>query len=330
MLMRHALIGVCFVTVVITCGCGSSSALVMEKSIQLPNVKGGFDLMAVDLAGARLFLAAEDNGSVEVLDLAAGKAAFSIPGLHQPKWIVYRAESNKIYVANGADGTVRTFDARTFAPLKVLEFKEKANNLRYDAATALLYVGVGNTFGAIGIIDTKSDVVVGQIPLATFPKQFELEKSSGRIFVNEPQVSQVAVLDRASRSVTATWPVSGGTNNVPMAFDETRHRLFLGCGSGTLVVMDSTNGNSIASLPIASDVDGVWYDAARRLIYVSCGAGEIDVIRQTDADHYERMATIATAPGAATSLWIQQLARLFVAVPQRDGQQAGVRVYKPR
>jgi DNA-binding beta-propeller fold protein YncE len=302
----------------------------MEKAIGLPNVKGGFDLMAVDVGGERLFVAAEDNNTVEVLDLFAGKPIKSISGVHEPKWIVYRPESSRIYVANGGDGTVRTFDSKTFSPLKTLQFKEKANNLRYDEATGLLYVGVGKTFGGIGIIDTKTDTIVGEIPLADFPKQFELEKSSGRVFVNVPKANHVAVLDRKTRNLIATWPVTGGTENVPMGFDEACQRLFLGCDSGTLVVMDAKDGRCIASLPIAKDVDGVWYDKSRHLIYVTCGEGEIDVFRQLDPDHYKRTATIPTAPGAATSLWSWNFERLYLAVPQRENQQAAIRIYKPQ
>ena len=42
--------------------------LTLEKSIPLPAVQGGFDLMAVDVAGQRLFLCAEENNTVEVYD----------------------------------------------------------------------------------------------------------------------------------------------------------------------------------------------------------------------------------------------------------------------
>jgi len=42
-------------------------------TVPLPHVKGGFDLMAADAAGQRLFLAAEDSSTLEVIDLATGQ-----------------------------------------------------------------------------------------------------------------------------------------------------------------------------------------------------------------------------------------------------------------
>jgi len=296
----------------------------LVETIPLPHVKGGFDLMAVDLAGRRLFVNAEDNNTTEVIDLAAGKLAHTIAGMHEPKWVVYRPELNKLYIANG-DGAVRVLDSRSFAPLHSIQFREKANNLRFDPKTCELFVGVGKTFGAIGIVDTRTDAITAQIPLADFPKQFEVEGNF--IYVNVPEANHVAVVDRQKKAVIATWPVAAANDNVPMGFDRANHRLFIGCGPGKLAVLDSTTGKSVAAIDIARDADGVHYDAKRCRIYVSCGSGSIDVVRQVDADRYELAGRVPTAKGAATSLLVPELDWLFLAVPQQEGQTAEIRAY---
>jgi len=56
-----------------------------------------------------------------------------------------------------------------------------------------------------------------------------LERSGPRIFVNVPSAAQVAVIDRESMKVVATWPVTGAASNYPIALDEPNHRLFIGC-----------------------------------------------------------------------------------------------------
>lgn len=298
----------------------------LTQKISLPHVKGGFDLMAIDLAGRRLFVNAEDNNTTEVVDLAAGKLAHTITGMHEPKWVVYCPELNKLYIANG-DGAVRVLDARSFAPLHAIQFREKANNLRFDPKARELFVGVGKTFGAIGIVDTRTDSITTEIPLANFPKQFEVEGDF--VYVNVPEANHVAVVDRRKKAVVATWPVEAAKDNVPMGFDRAGHRLLIGCGPGKLAVLDSTTGRSVAAIDIAPDSDGVHYDAKRRRIFISCGSGSIDVVRQMDADHYEFVGRVPTAKGAATSLFVAELDRLFVAVPQREGQTAEIRVYTP-
>lgn len=303
--------------------------LKLAQTVPLPHVKGGFDLMAVDMMGKRLFVNAEDNNTTEVIDLAAGKHLRSIGGLHEPKWVVYRPESHKLYIANG-DGALRILDSRSFEPIKTLNFKEKANNLRYDAKTKQLFVGVGKTFGALGIVDTVRDEIVAEIKLANFPKQFELDPDGRRIFVNVPAANHVAVVDRKKGAVVESWPVAEAKNNVPMGFDRQHHRLFIACEPGKLVVFDTASGKSVASLDIAAEPDGIYYDGKRKRIYVSCGAGSLDVIQQLDANRYALAGRIPTAPGAATSLFVPEWGRLYLAVPQREQQGAEIRFYEAR
>lgn len=302
----------------------AAELLNLLQTIPLPHVKGGFDLMAVDLAGKRLFLNAEDNNTTEVIDLAAGKLAHTITDLTEPKWVVYRPELHRLYIANG-NGNVRVLDSDSFATQRTIEFKEKANNLRFDAKTGELFVGVGRKFGAIGVIDTRKDVITAEIPLASFPKQFEVE--GNLIYVNVPEANHVAVVDRKKKMVVATWAVTAAKGNIPMGFDRARHRLFIGCELGKLSVLDSTNGKQVAVLDIAPEPDGVHYDARQQLIYISCGDGSLDVVRQIDANSYEFVVRVPTAKGAATSLFVPELNQLFLAVPQRNGQTAELRVY---
>ena len=246
-------------------------------------------------------------------------------GFNEPKWVVYRPESKRLYVSNGGDGSVRFLDAQTFVQNKQYSFREKANNLRYDAAASLLFVGVGKTFGEIAIIDTAKDVPAGSIKLADYPKQFEVV--GDRIYVNVPKANHVAVLDRKSMKQIAAWPVAAAHENVPMGIDQAQQRLFIGCEPGKLAVLNLTNGTSVATLDISAEPDSIYYDTTRHLIYISCGAGFIDVIRQLDADHYEVASKIPTAPGAATALFIPGLNRYCVAVPQTDKQTAELRLY---
>jgi len=118
---------------------GRAATLESRGAIPLPGVKGGFDLMAIDVPGQRFFLAAEGNGSLEILDLKAAKRIKSIGGMDEPKWVVYHPESKRLFVSNG-DGKVRVFNSDTYEPGRIFEFREKANNLRFDATTGELFV----------------------------------------------------------------------------------------------------------------------------------------------------------------------------------------------
>src|SRR5690606_14460429 len=87
-----------------------------------------------------------------------------------------------------------------------IDLSGDADNVRYDPADGAVYVGHGD--GAIGIVDAASGRRLGDIALAGHPEAFQLERGGPRLFVNVPAAGQVAVVDRAVRSVTATWPVT--------------------------------------------------------------------------------------------------------------------------
>src|ERR1700724_2689974 len=77
--------------------------LKLIQSIPMPGLHDGdFDHFALDLQGQRLFLAAEDNSAVEVLDLRTNKLIHTITDVKTPHSMAYNTESKKLFVA--ADG----------------------------------------------------------------------------------------------------------------------------------------------------------------------------------------------------------------------------------
>ncbi len=299
----------------------------LVQTIPLPNVEERIDHLAVDLAQQRLFLAALGNNTLEVIDLKAGQVIKSIKGLHEPQGIAFIPEAKAVYVANGGDGDCPAFAADSLAVLRHVKFAGDADNLRYDPATKLLYVGYGD--GAIGIFEALTGKIVGDIKLPAHPEAFALEQSGPRIFVNVPTAKQIAVIDRQKRAVVASWPITEAEANFPMALDEAHHRLFIGCRKpARVLVVDTSSGKVVTQIECAGDTDDIFYDAQRKRLYVSGGAGFISVLAQTDADHYESITQLATAAGARTSLFVPALGRLYLAVPHRGAQAAAVRVYE--
>ena len=301
----------------------------LEQTIPMPGVEGRIDHLSVDLRGSRLFVAALENNTVEVLDLRAGKRIHTIGGLQESQGLVYLPESDRIAVANGGDGACRFFDAKTFQPGQVVSLSEDADNVRYDRASQRLYVGYGK--GAIGIVDATTGRRLGDIKLEGHPESFQLEQSGPRIFVNVPTAGHIAVLDREKQAVATRWPVTRAGANFPMALDESNHRLFIGCRKpAVMLVFDTTRGQAVARLSSAGDADDLFYDARRKRVYLSGGEGFISVFDQQDANHYQEIARIPTAARARTSLFVPELDRLFVAVPHVGDQAAEARVYEIR
>jgi DNA-binding beta-propeller fold protein YncE len=297
------------------------------QTIPLPNVEGRIDHFGVDVQGQRLFVSALGNNTLEILDLRGGKRITSIAGLKEPQGVYYVPGANRIFVANGDDGTCRIFDGTSYKPLDIEKFASDADNVRYDAAANQIYVGYGE--GALGILDASTGRKVAEIPLRGHPESFRLETGGSRIFVNVPDAGNtIAVVDRSKRAVIATWTL-GARSNFPMILDEPDRRLLVVTRRpALLVVVDTESGKTAASYPTVGDADDAFYDRAHKRVYISGGEGFIDVLDQRDADHYEPAGRIPTAPGARTSLFVPELNRLYLAVPHRGSQKTEIRVYE--
>jgi hypothetical protein len=94
-----------------------------------------------------------------------------------------------------------------------------------------------------------------------------------------------------------------------------------------MLAIDTFSGQQTASVEIVGDTDDLFYDRRSRLVYVIGGEGFVDILRQRDADHYDRIERLPTAPGARTGLLVAEWGKLFVAVPHRGDQRAAILVY---
>lgn len=263
---------------------------------------------------------------MEVIDLRKGERIRSINGLGSPQGAAYIPELQRLVVANDENGAVNIYDGKSFVRVGMVDLKDDADNVRYDSATREAYIGYGS--GGICVIDLHSAKQTRSFELPGHPEAFVLEQRGPRIFVNVPSVHEVVVIDRVRGKIVATWKTGEATANFPMAFDEVQHRLFVGCRSpAQLVVLNSDTGAVVARISIPSDPDDVFLDQNKRRLFAICGGGSIAVIDQLDANTYKAGATIPTAPGARTGLFVQELDSLFVAVPKRGSHSAEVRRY---
>lgn len=305
---------------------GAADALQRTEVIELPGVTGRIDHMAYDPETARLFVAALGNNSIEVVDTKKRAVIHSIAGVMNPQGVF--VASGGIYVSSAKDGSCHVFDARTYEPRKILEFKEDADNIRFDPQARQLFVGFGD--GALAVVDPSNTSHLFDIKLAAHPESFQLEKGGGRIFVNLPEAKgTVAVVSREAKAVVKTWKVPDAQGNFPMALDEEHHRLFIGCRKpAKLVVLDTNDGKVVSSLDCAGDVDDTWYDASRRRIYMSGGEGAVSIFQQQDGDHYASLGRVETAGGARTSFFVPETDALYVAAPRRASEAAKIFIFR--
>jgi hypothetical protein len=285
--------------------------IVLERTIALKDVTGRIDHLAVDLGRKRLFVAELGNGTVDVVDLAAGTIIHRIGGLKQPQGVAYAPVADMLAIASAGDGSVRLFRGAGLAPAGTIDLADDADNVRLDARTGNLVVGYGS--GGLAVIEPTKASVVHRIPLQAHPEGFQLDPDNRRAYVNVPDARQIAVVDLDVGRQTASWPVPDLHANFPMALDRARATLAAVFRSPPrLIMFDVKTGKPVSTLVSCGDADDVFFDARRRRVYVSCGNGHVDTWQQ-EAAGYRRLRQLTTASGARTSLFVPDLDRLFVA-----------------
>jgi len=310
----------------------------LVQTIPMPNVKGRIDHMDVDVKGKRLFVAGLENGSLEVVDLQAGKWSKSIPGFKKTQGVAYVPSLNKVFVASGDDGMLRVFRGDTLDLLDAIKLDLGPNRVAYDPHRKLLYVGyggkdAGKDYGEVGIVDAETDKHVGDVKVEAHPSELLLDQSGTTLFIFVSVASVVQVVDTKKCEVVSTWPLSSKRNG-DGALDEKTHRMFVGTRTPPqMIAVDSQTGKEVANLPTVEGMDGVYFDTARRRVYVSGGrdndVGYIFAYQQKDADHYETIGKIPTKSGAGTSFWSPELNRYYVAAPAHENEEATILVFEP-
>ncbi len=309
----------------------SDAPLVLTGAIPLPNVKGRIDHFAIDTTHNRLLVSALGNNTEEIIGISEQTVIHSISGMPTPQGVVYSPETNKIFVGSD-EGKLYIYDGTTFVVLKSIDFGDDVDNLRYDVAEKRVYVGYGDErTGAIAMIDAATNQrLESEYKLGAHPESFQLAPTGPNIYVNLPDLKQVAVVNRSTHSVLR-WPLALNSN-FPMALDEANHRLFVATRSPPrFVVLDSDSGRLVTALPAVQDADDLYYDFARKRIYIPGGEGYISVFSQIDADHYKLLAKVQSAVGARTAGYFGKgkkgLDRFYLAVPARAAHGAEVWIY---
>ena len=311
--------------------------LKLVQTIPLPGLKDGdFDHFALDSAGQRLFLAAEDNSTIVVIDLRTNKVVGKFAGAKAPHSMGYNTELKKLYVVDdGGPNQVEIFDGTSFKLVGTIPMEAHADPSIYDSTSKLFYVGNGGRrakedYTLISVVDTTTDKKVGDIKIdGDRIESMRLEEKGSRMFVNVYYKGEVAVVDKAKRAVVATWSFAQqGKNFGSMALDEPDHRLFVHAREpGTVLVIDTETGKLVTSLPCQGDYDDAIYDTGTRRLYL-IGTPFIKVWQKDEeGDRYDILGQVPGAFHSITGISVPLVNRLFIAVNHHGSTDAVVQAY---
>src|SRR6266853_729496 len=144
------------------CGALTATGAILDlvKTTELPGIEGDLDHLAIDTAGQRLFVTAEDNGTLRVIDLKTGKLVRTVKGFKNPHSILYLPGQYELYVTDGSKA-VQVLDSNTFTVKKTIATTPGADSIGVDSKNHLMYAVTGGkdvpmTHSAVSEIDTQS------------------------------------------------------------------------------------------------------------------------------------------------------------------------------
>src|SRR5450756_416114 len=142
---------------------GTGEPLLLKQTFSLPaSIQGNFDHFGVDLKRNRLFATPEDFKALLVFDLAQGKLIHEIGGIMRPHAVLFREDTDRLYVTDGGDGSVKVYDGASYQQLERIPLLKDADSIGYDFSRKYLYVDnggrdAGQIFSMLSVIDTTSN-----------------------------------------------------------------------------------------------------------------------------------------------------------------------------
>ena len=299
---------------------GQDSPYKFSKEIVIGG-EGGWDYLSVDPAAHRLYVT--HGTKIVVIDTQTNRIAGEVadtPGVHG---FALASDLGRGFSSNGRENKVSIVDLKTLKTLQKVDTAENPDAILYEPSRKEVYAFNGRGKSAT-VIDAQGGKVVATVPLEGKPETAQADSKAGKVYVNIEDTNAIKVIDIATHKVTDTWSIASGESASGMAIDLAQHRLFLGCDNKLMLMVDSTNGKVVYSVPIGDGVDSNWFDPATKLAFSSNGgAGTVTIAHQESPTVLKVIQTLKTARGGRTMALDPATHMIYVAATDYEPQPAG-------
>ena len=270
--------------------------------------EGGWDYVALDSKGARIYVPRSTR--VMVLDLD-GNVKGEIPNTPGVHGVAFARELDRGFTSNGRANTMTVFKLSTLEVVKEVKTTgENPDAILYDPATRQVFTFNGRGKNAT-VFNADTLEVTATIPMGGKP-EFAACDGKGRVFVNVEDTHELLAIDAHARTVTSRWSLKPLEEPTGLALDAAHQVLFAVGGNKLMAVVDAENGRVLQTLPIGEGCDGAAFDPATGFVYASNGEGTLTVVRSDGPKHYAVAATLPTHKGARTLVVDEQTHLIYL------------------
>ncbi|MEO8049665.1 MAG: YncE family protein [Acidobacteriota bacterium] len=291
---------------------GAAGKYHVIKKISIPG-DYGWDYLTADSEGRRLYVSHDKE--VVVLDLDSGAIVGKVPGSDVHGIAVVR-ELGRGFISATDPGSVTIFDLKTLAVIGKVTVGEDPNAIFYDPKTKRIFT-IDRGSKRVSAIDPKIGKVVGTVEGLGGRTEHAVSDAAGHIFLNMQDLGTLLRIDAQALKVTDTWKLAPCELPSSMDMDRAAHRVFIGCRSGVMAVVDADSGRIVTTQPTGKGVDATEYNSGTGLIYFSSGAdGTLSVFHQDTPEKYTLVERVKTEIGARTMALDHKTGRAYLSVAE--------------
>jgi len=276
--------------------------------------EGGWDYLVFDSTANRLFITRGTH--VMVVDAKTLQVTGDIPDLSGVHGVALAPELGRGFITSGGDNMLAIIDLKTLKVLDKVKVGERPDAVLYDASAKRVY-----TFNAKSqdstVVDAASGKVVGTVPLGGKPET-GVADGKGNVFVNIEDQSEIVRIDTAKLTVAEHFPMADCDDPSAPVFDTAHRRLFAGCGSKIVAVVDPDAGKLVTTVDIGAGVDAGAFNPKTQQLFMSCGEGVLTVIHQDGPDKYSVVQSVPTVKGARTMALDTASGTVYLVTAQFD------------
>jgi DNA-binding beta-propeller fold protein YncE len=257
----------------------------------------GWDYLLADAATHRIYIS---HGNHTLVTDSDGKILGDILNTAGVHGIALAPEFNRGFTSNGQANSVTVFDLKTFATISEIKIQgQNPDAIIYDPASKRVFTFNGRSNDSTAI-DAKTGEIAGTVPLGGKPETAQVD-GAGNLFVNIEDKSTLVEFDTKKLTVLNTWALAPCEEPSGQAIDVAHKRTFIGCGgSNTMIMVDITNGKTVATVPIGRGVDANGFDPGTGLAFASTGDGFLTVAHEDSPDKMTLVENVATQARART------------------------------
>ncbi len=168
------------------------------------------------------------------------------------------------------------------------------------------------------VIDARTNAVKGTVTNLG-KTEFGVSDEKGFYYINLEAEGKIAKVDLRALQKVAVFSLAPDHDPAGMAIDLKNHLLFCGARSNNLVVLNTSDGKILATIPIGDHNDAVVFDPETQLIYVSSILADITIIKQVDKSTYQTMQHVKTKLFSKTMALDQKTKRIYLPSASFDG-----------